>query len=631
MRVTTLIPAYKPKYLVELLTCLRHQTVKPARIIFSDDNPQGAFTHALGSEPLKSLVADLNVEVIQGPRNGGYNNFCHLFRYFSALPDRTELFHVLLDDDLIYPTFYAEHVRAHQMATVACVISRRWGAIESGQPTRDNLPVPQAIANNSLHIMGLSADVLFQHTVGAGMNWLGEFSNATFRAEMALELVDTVLAGISYAGLEDLAAFLKAGLRSHVGYINSYLGAFRYSSEQNSAQTMGRPLKLAFLAYIALAIAGRNLGRLTVGQCRTLIGVVSATIELHYKEQEDMRDLCSLMPALRTNSAANELEFLRQWHTYSRSPSGFSRPLVSVLIPVYNGERYLSKTVASLQAQEFLDFEAWFIDDGSSDGSVAVLQPIAERDPRIRVLRLDQNLGSAPRVLNQALDYMQGDFYVYASQDDQFSRDWLAKLHARAVESGADAVIPDVILFHEHDPGSNLGIVGLHGNRDVELTGHEAALHSLDWHIAGNALWRADLIKQLRYDEFAFNADEFSARKFFLHCNKVAFSEGRFFYRQDNPDAITKAVTPRRFEGVETYLRLADLLRSHGFEDSVWQREVRKAYSLWGQLRAWFLAHESVLPAGQSTLAQEAANRQAVFLREYPHPAGMDTKFEEIA
>ena len=91
---------------------------------------------------------------------------------------------------------------------------------------------------------------------------------------------------------------------------------------------------------------------------------------------------------------------------YSRTASAFSRPLVSVLIPVYNSERYLSKTVASLQSTEFREFEAWFIDDGSTDGSVAVLQPIAERDPRIRILRLDQNLGSAPRVLNQ-LDYIQ--------------------------------------------------------------------------------------------------------------------------------------------------------------------------------------------------------------------------------
>lgn len=617
MQFTTLVPAYKPKYLVELLTCLRHQTHKPAKIIFSDDNPQAAFTAALNSEPLKSLIADLNIEVIQGPRNGGYNNFCHLFRHYSAASDRTELFHVLLDDDLIYPTFYAEHLRAHGMAPVACVVSRRWGALENGQPTRDNLPVPDAIANNSLHVMGLTADVLFQHTVGAGRNWLGEFSNATFRADMAPRLLDTTLAGISYAGLEDLAAFLKASLKTPVGYINSYLGAFRYSAEQNSAQTMGRPLKLAFLAYLGLAIAGRNLGRLTEKQCKTVINVVGATIELHYRNQEDLQALCALMPFLRDGDASSEADFLRQWQVYSGDAGSVRQPAISILIPVFNGAKYLQQTVASLQAQEFTDFEAWFVDDASTDESVQVLQRYAEFDSRFKILRLDENQGCAPKVLNRALNYMQGTHYVYASQDDQFSKDWLAKLYAKAVESGADAVIPDVILFHQDDPVRNASIIGFLGDRDAELSGTDAAIHSLEWHVAGNALWNAELIKKLRYDEFSFNADEFSARKFFLNCNKVVFCSGQFFYRQDNPFAVTKQVNAKRFEGVETHLRLAQLMHQHGVSAAVWQRELVKAQVLWQQLHAWFSAHANDLKEEDKTSALDAERRQAELLGQF--------------
>ena len=132
------------------------------------------------------------------------------------------------------------------------------------------------------------------------MNWLGEFSNATFRAEVALELVDTRNSRISYAGLEDLAG-TEAGLRTHVGYINSYLGAFPLQQRAELCPNHGTPTKTGLSGSILFekAIVGRNLGRLTLGNPNTH-GCLSATIELHYKEQEDMRDLCRLMPALHT-------------------------------------------------------------------------------------------------------------------------------------------------------------------------------------------------------------------------------------------------------------------------------------------------------------------------------------------
>ncbi|MET0518433.1 MAG: glycosyltransferase family A protein, partial [Burkholderiaceae bacterium] len=189
MQFTTLVPAYKPKYLVELLTALRHQTVKPARVIISDDSPDQAFIAALNSEPIRSTVADLNIEVVPGPRSGAYNNFRHLLQLYGG---QTELFHLLLDDDIPYPSFYERHLQAHSQATVQCVVSRRWTALESGLPMRD-LPVPEALSTHPQRLLALDAPMLFAHTAGLSRNWLGEFSNATFRAGMAPALDDPSL------------------------------------------------------------------------------------------------------------------------------------------------------------------------------------------------------------------------------------------------------------------------------------------------------------------------------------------------------------------------------------------------------------------------------------------------------
>lgn len=322
MQITTLIPAYKPQYLIELLTCLRHQTVKPSRVIFSDDSPDRAFITSLSTEPLKSLVSDLNIEVVQGPRTGGYNNCRHLMNIYRLQTElRTELFHLLLDDDIIYPGFYEQHLQVHSNGWVPCAISRRWAASEYGMPIKDDLPIPPAIKNHANRVLGLTPQVLFSQTVGACRNWLGEFSNATFRSEMADHLGDLSMAGISYAGLDDLGSFLKVSTYGPIAYLQDYLGMFRFSENQVSSKPMERPMKLAFLAYISLAVAGRKMNFLSQEQARVAILHASHFILQHYHREADMQDICSVLRRLAEGAIDSESDFLKIWQVFSITPA----------------------------------------------------------------------------------------------------------------------------------------------------------------------------------------------------------------------------------------------------------------------------------------------------------------------
>jgi hypothetical protein len=313
MKLTTLVPAYKPKYLIELLTSLRHQTVKPDRIIFSDDSPDQAFIGALDSEPLKSVLADLNVSAIPGPRSGAYNNFRNLLNVWNG---QTELFHFLLDDDIIYPAFYERHLIAHASANIGCSISRRWTAMESGLPIRD-LPVPAIVGTHANRLLTIDAAVLFSTTAAVSTNWLGEFSNAVFAADLADMVRDPRMDSISYAGLEDLGSFLNASLRAPIGYINDHLGFFRTSDQQHSADIMGTPWKKAHLAYIALAIAGRRLGLVSAEQAATCLASLCPITGQRYASEPDMGDICALMPKLANGDTSAEDQFLSLWHVYS--------------------------------------------------------------------------------------------------------------------------------------------------------------------------------------------------------------------------------------------------------------------------------------------------------------------------
>ncbi len=92
-------------------------------------------------------------------------------------------------------------------------------------------------------------------------------------------------------------------------------------------------------------------------------------------------------------------------------------PLISVLLPFYNSDRTLGEAVDSILSQTIADFELILVNDGSTDGSLAVAQERASGDPRIRVVGDDRNRGIVTR-LNEGLALCRGEFVARMDADD---------------------------------------------------------------------------------------------------------------------------------------------------------------------------------------------------------------------
>jgi len=300
------------------------------------------------------------------------------------------------------------------------------------------------------------------------------------------------------------------------------------------------------------------------------------------------------------------------------APVSDTNQKISVFVPVFNGEKFIAETLDSALKQTLTDFEIICIDDCSSDASLSILQNYAAKDARIRVFQTPSNLGSASKALNYAMQFMQGGYFVYSSQDDVFSPDWLEKMRARAVATGADAVIPDLVFYHANDTTKNRLLSGLHGDRNTTMTNREAVSYSLNWEIPGNALWNANLIKKYGFEEFGMNADEFSIRIFFLNCNKVVFSEGIFYYRQDNEQAITKKITYRTFDYPYTQFRLYKFLKSSNFPTEIVQQEAAKVIQNMKTLRQWLADHRAEFSAEEVEWAEARMEKCVSCLKDDP-------------
>ncbi len=112
---------------------------------------------------------------------------------------------------------------------------------------------------------------------------------------------------------------------------------------------------------------------------------------------------------------------------------------ISVIVPVYNTEKYLEECLESIVNQSFANLEIIIVNDASPDGSHKIIQKFAQHDARIKVIDHKQNLGqSAAR--NSALDMACGDYIFFIDSDDTIEQSTLEIMLATAIKNNADIV-----------------------------------------------------------------------------------------------------------------------------------------------------------------------------------------------
>lgn len=120
------------------------------------------------------------------------------------------------------------------------------------------------------------------------------------------------------------------------------------------------------------------------------------------------------------------------------------RPIVSIVIPVYNASAFLREALDSVISQSFADWEAICVDDGSTDNSAAILEAYAGRDVRFRVL-MTSRLG-AGTARNAALNVARGDYIAFLDADDSYEPSFLEDM-VRAIH-GAEIAVCGANLYY---------------------------------------------------------------------------------------------------------------------------------------------------------------------------------------
>lgn len=215
---------------------------------------------------------------------------------------------------------------------------------------------------------------------------------------------------------------------------------------------------------------------------------------------------------------------------------------VSIIIAVYNTQQYLRECLDSLLRQTHRDWEAWCVDDGSTDNSWEILQQYARNDHRFNIIHLQKNQGQA-KARNLAIKQCDGDLVAFLDSDDWYGDDGLEEI----VNTFTKYPETDCVLWR---------CMHVTNGEEKEyqmpefqiLSGKEAFCKSLDWTIHGVYVTRASIHKKHLFDESAkWYSDDNTTRRHYYESREVRTCKAIYYYRT-NPNSVTHAVNIHHFD-----------------------------------------------------------------------------------
>lgn len=251
-------------------------------------------------------------------------------------------------------------------------------------------------------------------------------------------------------------------------------------------------------------------------------------------------------------------------------------PKVSVIVPIFNTEKYLERCVNSLFAQTLCDVEYIFIDDGSTDDSLQLLHKLTDGSGHnCKIIENKHNAGTA-FARKQGYLKATGDYFIICDSDDWMDDNELEELYTTAIKHDADIVYCN---YYENKDGADRTIMQNYG------TDRNQCISSMllgKMHVSScNKLTRLSLLRESNFFDLGIKdvgEDLVTSIHCFLLSKKVYFLDRAFYHYFVRSNSITKnSSLTNRARGTEAIIeniRIVDfILRSHNMSD-VFKREL---------------------------------------------------------
>ena len=275
-------------------------------------------------------------------------------------------------------------------------------------------------------------------------------------------------------------------------------------------------------------------------------------------------------------------------------------PKLSVIVPVYNTEKYLRECIDSILAQTFTDFELILVNDGSTDGSGAICDEYAGKDPRVQVIH--QQNGGATVARKSGVRIARGEYITFVDSDD-----WIDKDMYRIMLKWepADVLICNMYKYTSAglreikcclNPGSYDNRILTENFYSTMLFDYDHCQPAIPPSLC-NKLIRSDIVRNVIEnvaEDITYGEDALCSFACILDAERIYLTDQRLYYYRENPESVSNVYNKQMFATLSALGKEMERLftsRNHDLQKQVYGYLARNSLEC---IRNELLYHTSI-------------------------------------
>ena len=214
---------------------------------------------------------------------------------------------------------------------------------------------------------------------------------------------------------------------------------------------------------------------------------------------------------------------------------------LSIIVPVYNVEEYISKCLDSILKQSLKDFECLIIDDGSTDKSIEIAENLIGNDYRFTIYHKEN--GGLSDARNYGLDLAIGEYVCFVDSDDYIAKHMIEKTYIVAKENGSDITVFD--MYYEYEDGHKELTKG--ANKKIAYYEEDKDLLFIN-HSANNKIYRREFLEDKRFIKGLAYEDLAAIPVWLAKANNVTYVEEPLYFYMQRDKSISHSYDERIFD-----------------------------------------------------------------------------------
>lgn len=262
---------------------------------------------------------------------------------------------------------------------------------------------------------------------------------------------------------------------------------------------------------------------------------------------------------------------------------------ISVIVPVYNVEKYLRNCLESLVNQTLKDIEIIVVDDGSTDSSFDIIAEFAKKDSRIKVIKQENlKVGTAR---NNGIKLASGEYLGFVDSDDYVDENFFEELYKTAKEAGADIVATNILKHKKNYCKYNIKYKKCMQTTDLQEKIKLCSDTTKRFFSCWNKIYKKDFIDQngIEFTPYRLHEDVMFSVEALYYSNVFAVTPNTKYHYILNPASICnskKGVDSRQDDRIYAYKQMQNFAQEHNFKlpermnyyISYWDCSIVKAY-----------------------------------------------------